>query len=84
MIYSLLMIVATQSATPPAPTASLARLLVVSGETSTTQDYPTVEACELARERVVTYNRRRMDEELKRQKWDKQNHVVVSAACLPL
>lgn len=74
------MMLALQTAEP-----SVHRLVVTADAgTVATKDYPTAEACETARSRVIQYNRRRTDEELKRDRSDRVNHLAVAAACIPL
>ncbi len=60
--------------------------LVVSAATGpvTTKDYASASECEAARTKVIEYNRRRTDEETRRDKSDRVNHLAVAAACIPL
>lgn len=73
-----------QAAPSTAVEARPVKLVIVVGEGVVTEEYPTLEACEAARSRLIAYNRRRTDEELKRDRSDRLNHAAFAAACAPL
>lgn len=79
-MLALLALVAAQATEPMKPV----RLVIGANGAITTEEYKTLELCEAARSKIIAYNRRRTDEELKRDKSDRLNHMAVTAACIPL
>ena len=85
-MIALTLLLAQAASSPAAETRPVRLLVALANGTSTTSDYSTIEQCETARDRAVSYNRMKSDEVTKRDKErDGRSYpYIANAICIPL